>query len=77
MKCKLCGETVGVVRRPARTAYVAPELTDWERLGLEEGGLAIPPDPNPDLDLCPACSEEYDEWWDEQWREYYMGLLWS
>jgi len=30
-------------------------------------------DPNRDLFLCPLCAKEYNEYWDEMWKEYYEG----
>lgn len=54
-----CGNLV-LWRTSALTAY------EWKE------GTA---DPNRDLILCPQCSAEYTEHWQEQWREYYSGQL--
>lgn len=31
--------------------------------------------PNKDLLLCASCAEDYREFWNEQWNNYYRGLL--
>ena len=32
-------------------------------------------DPNHPLPLCRECAEEHHEQWDDQWADYYGGLL--
>lgn len=75
VSCVFCQEAHGIGLVSALTSYPALELTMWDRLGLEEGGLSEPPDPNPPLLLCKRCTEEYTEHWTEMWTEYHAGLL--
>lgn len=59
-RCESCGESSGVERRKAMTAY------SWDGTG---------PNPNADLYLCRSCDAEYVDHWTEMWAEYHSGLL--
>jgi hypothetical protein len=73
--CEFCQGTQGVELISALTSYPNPELTVWDRLAFEEGGLSEPPNPNPPLFLCVRCTKEYTEHWEGMWAEYHAGLL--
>lgn len=78
--CECCGETKGVQFESSRTAYSPKPMTRWERLRLPDP--LLPPSPlerfeaaNPDLLLCRDCAAEHHAQWNQQWAEYYSGLL--
>lgn len=77
--CERCGTYKGVQLVPSMTAYVQRTPTVWDRICAEDGGLTptpnVLPDPNPPSWLCPECAKDYQEYWEEQWAEYYSGLL--
>lgn len=58
--CEHCSDLDGVEFEDARTSYC------WDGEGE---------DPNRPLVLCRSCAAEHHANWDEQWREYYSGLL--
>jgi len=58
-RCECCGAADPTVV-PAMTAYA------WDGQGS---------DPNRDLSLCDQCRVDYQDHWNEMWREYYAGLL--
>jgi hypothetical protein len=67
--CSHCERTTGVRIESSRTAYDTSRVrTRFERI-LEPD----PPDPNIDVALCPDCSEEHKEYWDEMWSHVYGG----
>jgi hypothetical protein len=59
-RCLNCGSAEGVEMESSRTMY------HWEGEG---------PDPNRPLPLCRECAKEHHENWDDQWSDYYGGLL--
>lgn len=59
VKCFRCEiETDDVKLWPSMTAYTDGGKTPDELL-------------NPDVQLCPKCYGEYEEYWREMWQEYY------
>jgi len=77
--CAHCGTTGGVRLEDARTAYVREPPTVWDRIRAEDGGLTPTPcvgeDPNAAIYLCRPCAKQHQDRWDDQWAEYYAGLL--
>ena len=57
--CERCGAS-GARPTAVRTAY------SW----ADNGGI----NPNHPMQLCPPCTEEYNEHWDGMWADYYAGL---
>ena len=58
-----CHSRKNVKWTPARTFYP----WDIDKKPME--------DPNRDKFLCDCCEKEYNELWDEMWREYYSSRL--
>ncbi len=50
--CSRCGATLGVSWADSRTMY------HWDGNGLN---------PNAPVPLCPECTEDHDDYWDEMW----------
>lgn len=76
--CAYCDRTEGVALVHSHTAYPALTLDLWQWLALPddpEQALPLPPEPNPDLFLCPVCAQQYTQFWDEQWDEYYGAVM--
>lgn len=57
---------------PTRFSLIEVDATP-EELALWQ--MKYDQDPNRDLFMCEVCAEDYYSFWDEQWREYYSGLL--
>lgn len=74
MKCEVCGATEGVQLEGSRTCYPIEEPGRYKRL-VSGDSLASPPDPNAPIALCRDCAKDHHEFWDEQWQNYYSGLL--
>lgn len=60
LTCSNCGSH-GAKHYPCRTQYDTSLLKEFDN------------DPNYIPLLCPECAREYNEYWDEMWREYYNG----
>lgn len=61
--CQRCGTLWGLKLAGSCTSY------HWE--GKEED----PDNPNAPVLLCPRCTEDHYDYWDDMWQEYYQGRL--
>jgi hypothetical protein len=88
LACAGCGSVEGVALEDSRTQYVRRCLAQdcGACDGLENpcrNGAADKrqcanwpeEDPNADVPLCRKCAAEHHANWDDQWADYYAGLL--
>lgn len=59
-------------RRPSRYNQVEVDVSEEELRAWEERHN---PYPNKSPTLCLTCAEDYRSSWQEQWDQYYSGLL--
>lgn len=77
--CEYCGalspkwvESATAYHWEATSLPVNPTAWDWLRFTTEDD---FGPDPNRPHAFCESCAQEYNDWWDEQWREYRAAQL--
>ena len=58
--CANCKQTEAIKWRSSRTSY------EWDGQGENPNGC---------LPLCGECAEDYNEQMDQQWSDYFSGLL--
>lgn len=59
--CEVCGELSHNLSRPGPMTHY-----HWDGTGAN---------PNATGEWCPACCEDYTDYWTERWDDYYAGLL--
>ncbi len=88
-ECEHCGEATDVTLHYSRTAYhdkrMFPDGYGATRFTFLEVDLPEPSaalgeaerelDPNAPSWLCASCIADDESFWNEQWAEYYSGLL--
>ena len=79
MLCEQCGRSEEVQLEDSRTCYVKPAPTWYERILSKDEGLTptseVGEDPNQPIWLCRDCAAEHHRFYDDQWKEFYSGLL--
>lgn len=71
----ICGMTNYVIpyKKPTRWNMLEPDFTEEEQLKIND--IKRKQDPNGSLWLCNECEMEHIEYWENQWNEYYKGLM--